>query len=127
MEKIETKYSAASSAHYSPGIRHNGVLYISGQLSLDPETGKVPQGGIGAETKQALQNLELVLQSANLGREDVLMCRVYITDIADWPEVNQVYAEFFGDHKPARAVIPVRPLYADCLVEIEAVAAAERT
>jgi reactive intermediate/imine deaminase len=126
MEKVETKYSAVSGGHYSPAIKHNGVLYVSGQLSIDPETGKVPQGGIKAEAGQALKNLDLVLQSAKLSREDVLQCRVYIPDIAYWPEFNDVYAEFFGNHKPARAVIPVNKLHNGCLVEIEALAAAER-
>ena len=127
MEKVETKYSAKSTAHYTPGIKHNGVLYVSGQLSIDPETGEVPPGGIRAEAWQALKNLELVLQAAEVCKEDVIMCRVYVSDIAYWPELNAVYAEFFGDHRPARAVIPANNLYGGCLVEIEAVAAAERT
>jgi reactive intermediate/imine deaminase len=126
MEKVETKYSALGGGHYTPAIKHNGVLYVSGQLSIDPETGQVPQGGIKAEARQALKNLDFVLQSAKIRKEDVLQCRVYIPDIAYWPEFNEAYAEYFGDHKPARAVIPVNTLHNGCLVEIEAVAAAER-
>jgi reactive intermediate/imine deaminase len=126
MEKIETEYSPSSGGHYVPAIKHNGILYVSGQLSINPKTGKVPDGGIKAEARQALENLDLVLRAANARKEDVLQCRVYITDNAYWTELNEVYAEFFGDHKPARAVVPVNNLHYGCLVEIEAVAAVER-
>ena len=125
MKKIQTKYSAVGGAHYSPGIVYNGVLYISGQLSIDPETGKKVEGGMKAEAAQALKNLELVLESAGAKRGDVLQCRAYITDDKLWGEFNEAYIEFFGEHKPARAVIPVPVLYYGCQVEIEAVATVE--
>jgi 2-iminobutanoate/2-iminopropanoate deaminase len=123
VKKIETKYSVRDGGHYSPGVVYNGVLYISGQLSINPETGKVPEGGIREETKQALNNLDIVLKAANLSKDAVLHCRVYIPNVAYWPEVNEVYSEFFGEHKPARVVVPSNNLYAGCLVEIEAIAA----
>jgi|GEM_PF-37831 len=123
IEKVETKYSAANTGHYSPAIKYNGILFISGQLSVDPETGQAAPGGIKAEARQALKNLELVLHSAHVTKNDVLQCRVYIPDIAYWEELNEVYAEFFGAHKPARAVIPCGQLHGGCLVEIEAIAA----
>lgn len=123
MEKVETRFSVRDGGHYTPGMKYNGVLYISGQLSIDPETGHVPEGGVKAEARQALNNLELVLKEANLTRDDVLQCRVYIPDVDYWTDLNQVYAEFFGEHKPARIVVPTNKLYNGCLVEIEAVAA----
>lgn len=123
MKKIETIYSTRDGGHYVPAMEHNGVLYISGQLSINPETGKVPEGGVKAEAKQSLDNLNMVLNAAGLTKEDVIMCRVYIPDVKYWPDLNEVYSEFFGEHKPARVVVPSNNLYAGCLVEIEAVAA----
>ncbi|MEG2935837.1 MAG: RidA family protein [Clostridium sp.] len=125
MRKIETVYSTRDGGHYVPAMEHNGVLYISGQLSINPETGKIPEGGVKAEAKQSLENLNTVLKAAGLERTDVIMCRVYVPDVKYWPDLNEVYSEFFGDHKPARVVVPSNNLYAGCLVEIEAVAAAK--
>ncbi|MEG2017310.1 MAG: RidA family protein [Clostridium sp.] len=125
MRKIETVYSTRDGGHYVPAMEHNGVLYISGQLSINPETGKIPEGGVKAEAKQSLENLNTVLKAAGLERTDVIMCRVYVPDVKYWPDLNEVYSEFFGDHKPARVVVPSNNLYAGCLVEIEAVAASK--
>jgi len=108
--------------HYSPGIIAGGMLYVSGQLPIDPETGRIAEGGIREQTRQALSNVGRVLAAAGLGRESVVMCHVYIPDMADWDAVNEVYAEFFGSHKPARVVVPTRELHHGALVEIEAVA-----
>ena len=108
--------------HYSPGVIAGGMLYISGQLPIDPGTGKIAEGGIREQTKQALANVGRVLEAAGCRREDVVMCRVYIPDMGNWDAVNEVYAEFFGAHKPARAVVPTRELHHGALVEIEATA-----
>lgn len=126
METVETKFSVRDGGHYVPAVKYNEVLYVSGQLSINPETGKVPEGGVKAEARQALANLDLVLQEAGVTREDVLHCRVYIPDVAYWPELNQVYGEFFGAHRPARVVVPTNKLYNGCLVEVEAVAACRK-
>lgn len=125
MKRVETKYSVRDGGHYSPGIIHNGILYISGQLSIDPETGSPAEGGVKKEAEQALRNLDLILTSAGVSREQVLSCRVYIPDVAYWGELNEVYSEYFGDHKPARVVVPSNNLYGGCKVEIEAIAACE--
>lgn len=122
MKAIETEFSTRDGGHYVPGMEHNGVLYISGQLSIDPATGEIPKGGAAAETQQALANLELVLSAAGLSKSDVVQCRLYTPDVANWPEINTAYSEFFGSHKPARVVVPSNNLYGGCLVEIEAVA-----
>lgn len=122
MEKISPKYDNENKGHYTPGIVSHGMLYISGQLSIDPDTRKVPEGGIKAHASLALANVDRVLKAAGLSRNDVVQCRVYVSDIDQWDVVNQVYADFFGKHKPARIVIPVGKLHFGCLVEIEAVA-----
>lgn len=123
MKSIETEYSVRDGGHYTPGMIYNGMLFISGQLSIDPETGKIPEGGIKQETRQALKNLDLILNEAGCTKNDVIQCRVYIPDVALWGEMNEVYTEYFGDHKPARVVVPSNNLFAGCLVEIEAIAA----
>ncbi|PIC69330.1 MULTISPECIES: RidA family protein [unclassified Sporosarcina] len=127
MRKIETKFSTRDGGHYVPAMEFNGVLYISGQLSINPETGTIPQGGVKVEAAQALRNLEYVLEEAGLKKDSIIMCRVYIPDVKLWPELNEVYSNFFGDHKPARVVVPSNDLYSGCLVEIEAIAAMEES
>ena len=122
MKKITPQNGIKSKGHYNPGIISRGMLYVSGQLSIDPDTHKVPTGGIEEHVKLALANVERVLQMAGVTRSDVVQCRVYVVDIAHWDRVNEVYADFFGDHKPARVVVPVGELHFGCLVEIEAIA-----
>lgn len=122
MKKIIPETKGENKGHYTPGIVSNGMLYISGQLSLDPDTRQLPEGGVEAHMLQALLNVERVLNAAGLGRGDVVQCRVYIADIEYWDAINAVYRDFFGDHKPARIVVPVPALHFGCLVEIEAVA-----
>jgi reactive intermediate/imine deaminase len=124
MEKITPAYGARNAGHYTAGILSKGMLYVSGQLSLDPDTRLLPGERIEDHARQALANLDRVLLEAGLSRDRVVQCRVYVTDMAHWDAVNRVYAEFFGDHKPARAVVPVSSLHFGCLVEIEAIAEA---
>lgn len=108
--------------HYSPGVLVGNTLYISGQLPMEPATGTLAAGGIAEQTRAALNNVERVLNAASLTRNDVALCRVYIPDVALWDTVNEVYADFFGEHKPARVVVPTRELHHGALVEIEAIA-----
>ena len=127
MKKIAPISGSNHKGHYTPGIISRGMLYISGQLSIDQDTRKVPAGGIQEHAKLALANLDRVLHMAGATRNDVVQCRVYVTDIEHWDSVNEVYAEFFGDHKPARIVVPVDKLHFGCLVEIEAIAEVDET
>ncbi len=123
IKEIKTEYSVRDGGHYTPGMAYNGVLYISGQLSINPETGKIPEGGIREEAKQALANLDLVLKEAGIDKNHVIHCRVYLPDVKYWSELNEEYAKYFGEHKPARVVVPSNNLYNGCLCEIEAIAA----
>ncbi len=125
IKEVTTEFSVRDGGHYTPGMLHNGTLYISGQLSIDPETGKVPEGGIHAEARQALKNMDLVLREAGLTKDNVIQCRVYLPDVKYWGALNEEYAAYFGNHKPARIVVPANNLYDGCLCEIEAVAAAD--
>ena len=114
--------NANKKGHYSSGVLVGNILYISGQLPIDPETGQLAAGDIEAQTKAALGNVERVLTAAGLAKTDVAMCRVYIPDMAYWDTVNDIYADFFGEHKPARVIVPTRELHHGALVEIEAMA-----
>lgn len=106
--------------HYSPVIEHNGTLYISGQLPKD-SSGNIPDG-IEAQTKDVLNKLNLLLACSGSDRNHVLSVRIYIPDVAYWSRVNSIYADFFGDHRPARCIVPSRELHHGCLIELEAVA-----
>ena len=108
--------------HYSPVIEHNGTLFVSGQLPMDPKTRAVPEG-IEEQTLAALRNLENLLFAAGSDRNHVLQVRIYVSDIDLWDRVNKTYSGWFGDHKPARAIIPCGALHFGCLRELEATAA----
>ncbi len=109
--------------HYSPGIVHDGLVYVSGQLPLDLETRAPFAGDIGTQTELALRNVERVLHAAGSSLDQVVQMTMYISDIELWSKVNEVYARVMGDHRPARAVIPVKELHFDTKIEIQAIAA----
>jgi len=107
--------------HYSQVIEHNGILYLSGQLPVDPATKKIP-ATIEEQTRLVLSKIELLLNEAGSNKNNVLQMRVYVSDIALWDRVNAIYSEFVGDHKPVRCIVPTRELHFGCLVEMEATA-----
>lgn len=117
---IETKLE--NSGHYVPGMISGNTLYVSGQLPVHHETGAPMAADIAQQTRDALHNVELVLRAAGCRRERVALCRVYVSDITLWDTVNEIYAAFFGMHKPARVIVPTRTLHHGALIEIEAVA-----
>ena len=125
MHHITTDDAPQPVGHYSQGVVHNGTVYVSGQLPIDPHTGEECLGSIEEQTSQVLSNVAAVLAAAAAGLGDVLKVTVYVSDIALWSRVNQVYAEFFGEHRPARCVVPTRTLHHGFLVEMEAVARVE--
>jgi 2-iminobutanoate/2-iminopropanoate deaminase len=95
---------------------------VAGQLPIDPRTGELVSGGMEEQALQALRNLEAVVKAAGGSRKDVVKVTVYIPDIAQWGTVNRIYSKFFGDHKPARSVVPTRELHFGALLEVEAIA-----
>lgn len=107
--------------HYSTCIEHKGLLYLSGQLPFNLSTNLVPKG-IEAQTQQVLDNVKTILEAAGSGIDQVLQARIYISNIEDWDTVNKIYAVFFGDHKPARCIVPVGNLHYGALIEFEATA-----
>jgi reactive intermediate/imine deaminase len=121
MKIILTDRMPAVKGHYSPVVEHGGLLYLSGQVPVDPVTQKVPDT-IEEQTELVLSKIDLLLRESGSSRRKVLQARIYITDISLWDQVNKVYAGFFGEHKPARCVIPAGKLHYGCLIEAEVVA-----
>lgn len=111
-------------APYSPAIRMNHLVFTSGQIGLDPATGKLVAGGVESQTRQTLQNLQGVLEAAGSDLKNVLKTTVFLNDIKDYAAVNAIYAEFFAEDPPARSAVQVAALPIGALVEIEAIAIA---
>jgi 2-iminobutanoate/2-iminopropanoate deaminase len=108
---------------YSHAVQSGGLLFCSGQVPLDPETGKLVEGSIGDQTRRCLQNLEVVCAAAGASLRDAVRLGVYVTDMGTFPQVNEAYATFFGDGPPARTTIGVASLPLGAAVEIDAVVA----
>ncbi len=123
IDQIETPNAPKPAGHYSQGVVHNGVLYVSGQLSIDPKTGEKKLGSIEEQTEQALNNVHGIIKAAGSDWDRVLKMTLYVADINLWDAVNKVYIRVLGEHRPARAVIPTGPLHHGFLIEIDAVAA----
>jgi 2-iminobutanoate/2-iminopropanoate deaminase len=108
---------------YSHAVRSGGVLYCSGQVPLDPATGKLVEGSIGDQTRRCLENLRLVCQAAGAELSDAVRLGIYVTDMGTFPEVNEAYGSFFGEGPPARSTIGVAALPLGAAVEIDAIVA----
>ena len=108
---------------YSHAVRSGGVLYCSGQVPLDPTTGKLVEGSVGDQTRRCLENLRLVCQAAGAELSDAVRLGIYVTDMGTFPEVNEAYGSFFGDGPPARSTIGVAALPLGAAVEIDAIVA----
>ena len=123
IHEVRTDSAPAPVGPYSQGVRHDGLLFASGQIPLDPATGEIVGGGIEAQTRQVLANLRAILEAGGSGLKHALKVTVYLTDMADFPLVNAIYAEAFdGDPAPARATVQVSALPLGAHVEIDAVA-----
>lgn len=123
MNKIQPPNQPLPKGHYSPGIVHEGLVYVSGQLPMDLVTREPFAGDIETQTELALRNVEAVLQEAGSDFQHVLQMTIYISDIELWGKVNEVYARVLADHRPARAIVPVKDLHFDTKIEIQAIAA----
>ena len=122
MKMVATKNALNASGHYSQATVHNNMVYLSGQLAFNPETGEKELGCVTDEATRVLNNLALVLDEAGSSKDKVLKVTVYLSDIQLWDDVNRVYSEFFGEHRPARAMVPCNDLHFGFQVEIDAIA-----
>ena len=124
MEIIATPDAPQAIGPYSQAVKHHGILYTSGQIALDPATGKLVEGDFAAQVHRVFQNLAAILQAARSDFSRVLKANVYLTDLENFDTLNGIYAEYFGDHKPARTTIGVAQLPKESAVEIDLIALA---
>ncbi len=120
--QIATTKAPAAIGPYSQAIEANGIVFVSGQLPIDPATGEFAQGGVKELTRQSLTNMQNILAEAGLTMENVVKTTVFLADMADFADMNSVYAEFFPGTCPARSAVAVKTLPKNALVEIECIA-----
>lgn len=122
MKSIHTEKVSPAIGPYSQAIESNGIIFTSGQLPIDVSTGAFPEGGIKAQTRQSILNIQAILKSAGIDLKNVVKTNVFLADMGDFVAMNEVYAEFFTQPFPARSAVAVKALPKDALVEIECVA-----
>lgn len=118
---ISTKKTSLPGGHYSQAVVFQNLIFVSGQLPITPE-GKKITGHISDQTRQVLDNVQAILEDAGSNLSSVLKSTIYISDITLWDQVNKIYADYFQDHKPARAVVPTKDLHHGVLIEMEVIA-----
>lgn len=123
MNKIQLPNTPEPKGHYSPAVEFNGLIFVSGQLPRNAETGEVETGAIELQTELALRNVEAILHAAGSDLNHVLQMTIYVSEMDLWDKVNEVYARILGEHKPARAIVPVKDLHFGTKIEIQAIAA----
>lgn len=122
IQRINPDTLAAPGGHYSHAVIAGGLVFVSGQLPITPAGDKLNQASFDDQTRQVLSNVAAALAAAGTGIAQLVQVRVYVTDIGHWPAFNAIYAEWAGDSRPARAVVPVPLLHHGFLIEVEAIA-----
>ncbi|WP_066503355.1 RidA family protein [Abyssisolibacter fermentans] len=125
MNVIYTEKAPNAVGPYSQGMKVGNMVFTSGQIPLDPATGKLVEGDIQAEARQSLENLKAVLEEAGAKLENVVKTTVFIQDMAQFGQINEIYGQYFKDHKPARSCVQIGKLPLGANVEIEAIAVIE--
>ncbi|MFH0756080.1 MAG: RidA family protein [Bacteroidota bacterium] len=120
---IQTNHAPAAVGPYSQAVEINGFLFISGQIPMDPETGKVVEGSISEQTAQVMQNIRAILMAAGYGFEHVVKSTCLLSDMDNFKAMNEVYAQYYPEKQPARAAFAVKGLPLGVMVEIETIAA----
>ena len=123
-EIIQTENAPAAIGPYSQAVKVNGLVFASGQIPIDPQTGQFVAGGIAEQTEQVLKNLGAVLEAAGSGLDRIVKTTVFLADMQEFGTMNEVYGRFFKDEPPARATVEAARLPRDARVEIEAIALA---
>lgn len=122
LERFRSPATAARELPFSDAVRAGGLLFASGQVGLDPATGKLVPGGIGPETRQTMENLRRALELGGSSLDRVAKCTVFLADMAEWPEMNKVYTTYFTGGLPARSALGASGLALGARVEIECIA-----
>lgn len=125
IKTINTDRAPAAIGPYSQAVMAGGLLFVSGQIPLDPQTGEVVSGGVPAQAKQVLENMKAVVEAANSGMDKVVKVTIYITDMNQFAIVNEIYGTYFSDPFPARACVEVSKLPKGVEVEMDAVVQVE--
>lgn len=120
---IESKEAPAPIGPYSQAVMHNGVLYVSGQIAINPQTGALNVDSIERETEMVMSNLGAVLREAGMEYKDVLKCSIFLSNMDSFTKVNEIYARYFTEHPPARETVAVKTLPKNVNVEISCIAA----
>ncbi len=123
INKIQPDNQPVPKGHYSSAVVHNGLIFVSGQLPRDTVTGEVETGAIELQTELALRNVEAILIASGSDLNHVLQFTIYVSEMELWDKVNEVYKKILGEHKPARAIVPVKDLHFGTKIEIQAIAA----
>jgi len=121
-ESVETERAPKAIGPYAQAIKANGFIYTAGQIPIDPKTGNFVEGGIVEQTRQVLENLKAVLAASGSSANQVVKTTVYLKNMTDFGAMNEVYAEYFGNVKPARSTVAVAELPRGALIEIDLVA-----
>jgi 2-iminobutanoate/2-iminopropanoate deaminase len=119
---IESDKAPKAIGPYSQAVRAGNLIFVSGQIPIDPATGQIVDGGIAEQTRQVLENIKAILASAHLSMTDIVKTTILLSDISTFPVVNEIYGGYFSQEPPARATYQVAALPRDALIEIEAVA-----
>jgi 2-iminobutanoate/2-iminopropanoate deaminase len=122
---IATEQAPKAIGPYSQAVKRNGIVYLSGQIPLDPASGQIVEGDIAVQTARVLDNIQAVLAAAGSSLEQVLKTTVYLKDVGEFARMNEVYARYFAKDPPARSTVEVARLPRDARVEIDAIAWAE--
>lgn len=125
MKMIHTEHAPKAVGPYSQGVMVNDTLYVSGQIPYIPETMKPAGTDIKSQTLQSLKNILAIVEAAGFKKENIVKCGVFMKDLAMFKDMNEVYQEFFGTHKPARFAVEVARLPLDVLIEIDAIVVKE--
>jgi 2-iminobutanoate/2-iminopropanoate deaminase len=120
---VATKHAPTPIGPYSQGVIAGGLLFVSGQIPIDPATDKLIQGDIKVQTEQVLKNILAVLKEAKMGPENVVKASVFLADLADFPQMNEVYEKYLGKEPPARSTIQAAALPKGARIEIDVIAA----
>lgn len=122
MEYVATPDAPRAIGPYSQGVKSNGILYTSGQIPLDPATGELVAGDFDAQARRVFANLGAILRAAGSSFNRVIKATVYVTDLGNFQALNAIYAEAFGEHKPARTTVQVAALPKGAVLEIDLIA-----